>query len=70
MNARAVEKRTHDASGLKEVRQNEAPSRIMDVLKKIESKEYREMAGLLKDVGDVTRDHGQRSDNRDSTPRH
>lgn len=34
-----------------------APSRVLDVLQRVESKEYREMAGLIESAGDASWDH-------------
>lgn len=48
----------HDV--VEQAEQKKAPSRVLDVLQRVESKEYREMAQLMESVGDVSWDHDRR----------
>lgn len=42
---------------VKQAEKKKAPSRVLDVLQRVESKEYKEMAQLMESVGDVSWDH-------------
>jgi hypothetical protein len=45
------------ADVLKAAKDNDAPPRVMDVLKKVDDKAYRDMGMLIEEVGDLTWDH-------------